>query len=777
MGANLILPAGGAAAAAADYTVENSLKFNDGDSPELSRTYTSSATWTFSCWVKRGELGATNNIFGTVIGFNSSDQLFAPGITNTTAVYRDPSAWYHICVSDTGLFVNGVADSGTVSTSAASSLKIGDDFDGYLADVHFIDGTAKQATDFAEPDDNGQWVPKAYSGSYGTNGFHLDFSDSADLGADAAGSNDFSATNLGSEDQMGDTPSSGKNYATLNPLDEWADNGVFAEGNLSFSTTGAFGRGVATIRPSSGKWYGEVYITQAAYFSIGVMNETGADSMQGGGTTNSAIMFKNGATYYGTTYNAGYSDTLVTDNIVSFALDLDNDILWFAINGTWQNGATTGEIEAGTSTYAFTGYGNSEGINSTVPVAGDHIAMFVESNSESGDMGCVVNFGQDATFNGNHSGTPVTGGNGEWAYAPPSGFLALCTENLDADDYASVNNAVDDEKAFAATLYEGDGETQTVEEVGFQPDLVWVKNRDESSYHNLVDTVRGFGGSGLFSNSDDAEGSASNKISSVNSDGFVITGNSNDLNHDDEDYISWCWKAGTSMTGGSKNVAAGFSIVGWEGDDSGMGDGERSVAHGLTVVPDMIIAKDRDNTGDWQVLHTGLDSGKQLFLNSDSGQVDNYGGFGSSSATTSNFYINDDGSMGGYALNTGSVNYIAYCFASIEGYSKAGSYTANDLDNGPFIYCGFRPAFIIVKRYDGSTQNWVMFDTARGTYNISSPHLYPNLTSIEYANETIDILSNGFKYREDADGGNDTDGDKFIFYAVADNPFKYANAR
>lgn len=167
---NSLIPA---AAAEDDYTVEYSCRFNDGDSPELSRTYTSSATWTFSCWVKRGELGATNNIFGTVIGFNSSDQLFAPGITNTTAVYRDPSAWFNICVSDSGLFVNGVAESGTVSTSAAASLKIGDDFDGYLADVHFIDGTAKQASDFAETDSNGQWVPKEYTGSYGTTGFHL----------------------------------------------------------------------------------------------------------------------------------------------------------------------------------------------------------------------------------------------------------------------------------------------------------------------------------------------------------------------------------------------------------------------------------------------------------------------------------------------------------------------------------------------------------------------------------------------------------------------------
>jgi len=329
------------AAAPADYTVENSLKFNDGDSPELSRTYTSSATWTFSCWVKRGELGATNNIFGTVIGFNSSDQLFAPGITNTTAVYRDPSAWYHICVSDTGLFVNGVADSGTVSTSAASSLKIGDDFDGYLADVHFIDGTAKQASDFAETDSNGQWVPKEYTESYGTNGFHLPFSNTA------------GATAFVDSSSSGHTIST-TGHATHTRAQKKVDgSSIYFDGNgdrlgvassSDFNLTGDFTI-EAWIRRNTTGTYDDI-IASEKYYTSGFNNNWvfGVDYGSGGSTN--YLRFR---VYDGTT-----ADTAVVANTYPLAADT-----WYHValtrNGSGTNNCTMWVDGNAAKTFTYTG--------------------------------------------------------------------------------------------------------------------------------------------------------------------------------------------------------------------------------------------------------------------------------------------------------------------------------------------------------------------------------------------------------------------------------------
>ena len=182
-----------------------------------------------------------------------------------------------------------------------------------------------------------------------------------------------------------------------------------------------------------------------------------------------------------------------------------------------------------------------------------------------------------------------------------------------------------------------------------------------------------------------------------------------------------------------------------------------------------------DMNGATFVWHKDLEAGNYLLMSEDYAQDTDSGYYFQNppnGATTLDVsgYLNYDDDDGPY-------DYQAYLFRSVEGYSKVGSYIANNVDDGPFIYCGFRPAFIICKRYDGSDQDWIMFDTARGTYNIDSPFLYPNLSDAEASNETIDILSNGFKYREEADGGNDGDGDGFIYYAVAESPFKYANAR
>jgi len=855
---NSIIPA--VAAAEDDYVVENSLKF-DGSTSYLSRTFgtpTDNDKWTLSCWIKLSEIpnsstGANGHYllaasatdswtaYGGVYingsGHPGKLTFFSQDATVSTeasciidGVLRDYSAWYHLVVvvngDNTGgeieIWINGVNETpssftynGNTQINSASTHYIGRQAPAdsgylgkYLADYHFIDGQAKAATDFGKTDDNGQWVPKAYSGSYGDNGFHLDFADAgatsgsnAGAGKDVSGEgNYFTTDDIGSEDQMGDTPSSGKNYATLNPLDEWAGDGVFAEGNLSFSTTGAFGRGVATIRPSSGKWYGEVYITNHERFSMGVMNETGADSLQGGGTTNSAILNYAGGTYWDTNPTSSHVSALANGNIVSFALDLDNDILWFAVNGTWAQSVSVSAIEAGTTTDSFT-----DVIGSTVPVTGDHIAMFVESNSTTDDMGCVVNFGQDATFNGNHSGTPVTGGNGEWAYAPPDGFNALCTANLDADDYASVNNAVDAEKAFDVSLWEGTGTTPITITTGMDTGLLWIKDRESGGQeHYLFDSVRGVA-KAVYASLSNAEYSEVGELDSLTPTGGGYTISGGGTNSTGDDYVGWSWKAGTTTDDNSsvgninsgstgysqsRNSTAGFSIVQYSSNEYPGNYGSSlyydKVAHNLGAAPEMIIIKNRDDSQNWAVWHKSLSDDNELALNSDAAPTTNgYFPTSEQAHTDTYFVIGGDSSSGGYEpvnhydQGTFEANkFIAYLFRSVPGYSHCGHYDGTGSTN--FQYTGFRPAMLIVKCLDG-TNSWIMFDSSRDTHNLTWKHLFPDVFDAEPTSGTsnsVDFVSNGFVLRTgDSSTNSSSTNYDYVYYAVAENPFKYANAR
>lgn len=849
-----------AAAAPAAYTVENSLKF-DGSSSYLSRTFgtpTNAKKWTFSAWVKRSDLSTGYILFSAQSGsshesiywsnsdntlwYNSWDGSSSSRQRATSAVYRDPSAWYHILVSvntdqaspEIKLWVNGeeptttdatpvqddtdlINSSGTTHYISDADGNVAGVMDGYVADVHFWDGQVKTPSDMTETDSNGQLVPIEYSGSdYGDNGFHLDFSDSSDLGADAAGSNDFTATNLGSHDQMGDSPFSGKNYATLNPLDEWADDGVFAEGNSSFSTDNALGRGVATIRPSSGKWYGEVYITDYQRFNIGVQNETGANSMQGGATANSAILNYLGGTYWNTSSTSSYVSALANGNIVSFALDLDNDILWFAVNGTWAQSVSVSAIEAGTTTDSFTDF-----IGSTVPVTGDNIGMFVESNSTSQDMGCIVNFGQDPTFNGNRGTTPATA---EFAYTPPSGFKSLCTANLPDP---GLNNAVDAEKAFAVSTWTGtydfDNSVGTEEQnidIGFHPGVVWVKDREGllasySSYstsggHWLFDEIQGAGYAiDPSGDQDEAESRSDNTLISTedgissfaytsgSAKGFTVDAPETNANVDTdangspdnaESYVGWAWRLGsTGGTGTEKyNADAGISVVKWSG--TGDGDDDLSVSHSLGAAPEMVWVSDLSAYGGMglvAVWHKDLTADYYLDMATATAEAANtVDGFSWYFQNPPNGSTTLD--VTGY-LNYSGYDYHAYLFRSIEGYSKVGSYTGNSSADGPFVYCGFRPAFLIIKVND--TYHWVMIDSARDTYNViggtpgEGGALFPSSSQDEYpsssesAYPTVDFLSNGFKVRTAGLTYNGSSSVELHFYAVAEIPTKFANAR
>ena len=462
------------------YEVANSCRFNDGDSAFITRANAGSDgttdTWTMSMWVKRGVLGTTQFLFhgytsgnfNVSLRFTSDDQLYFfqedhPAqngrlLMTTARKFRDPSSWLHIVAqydstqstntNRAKIYINGVQETtfnGSVTwpdqnfdsemTSASTNIHIGkenggDYFDGYMAEVVLLDGTAASPTSFGEYDEDSPTIfkPKDVSGlTFGTHGFYLDFEDSSNLGNDVNGGTDFTENNLAATDQATDSPTN--NFATLNPLGNYVANGVFTEGNLvmTTATNGHLARGISTIRPAHGKWYAECKVLDSDRFSIGFMNGNETYSAQGGEDTNSVIVFYSAGAYTNGSTSADYFGSSLSDNdIIMLAMDLDNDIAFMGVNGTWAKSATEAEIEAGTATNSLTTH-----ISSTVPVNTGHCGMFIEDNSGSEKMSGSFNFGNPA--HSISSGNSDENGYGNFEYSVPDGFLALCTKNLGSD--------------------------------------------------------------------------------------------------------------------------------------------------------------------------------------------------------------------------------------------------------------------------------------------------------------------------------------------------------
>ena len=333
----------------------------------------------------------------------------------------------------------------------------------------------------------------------------------------------------------------------------------------------------------------------------------------------------------------------------------------------------------------------------------------------------------------------------------------------------------------AATLYTGNGSTQTVSNavnsVSFQPDLVWLKQRNTARDHQLQDSVRGATLS-LQSNTTAAEGNY-NILTSINSNGFTVFTNGTYLasNESGGTYVGWQWKAGgtaVSNTAGSitssvsANTTAGFSVVTYTGTLGAAGTA--TVGHGLGVAPAMIITKSRNGTSDWVVHHTSLSTPSYAaFLNTTAASSDT-SAYGTVAASTASVFTTNY--VTGY--NTNGATLVAYCWAPVAGYSAFGSYTGNGSADGPFIYTGFRPRWIMIKS-SSAAESWYIWDTARDTYNVESAQLYPNLSNAEASAVSIDANSNGFKCRS-ATVVN-TSSATYIYAAFAENPLKYANAR
>jgi hypothetical protein len=336
----------------------------------------------------------------------------------------------------------------------------------------------------------------------------------------------------------------------------------------------------------------------------------------------------------------------------------------------------------------------------------------------------------------------------------------------------------------AATLWTGNSTTgRAITGVGFAPDFAWIKNRSVGYSNNLTDTVRG-ATKLLFSNNTDAEATTPihGYIGAFTSDGYTLTNGSSTngyVNDSGSNYVGWNWKAGgtsASNTNGSitSTVSAGatqgFSVVTYTGTGA-----NATVGHGLGVAPSFIIARRRNDVVNWYCYHASLSAGNIILLNSTNAQVSVPTAFNSGTPTSTTFPVGGDSTT-----NASGGLQLAYCFSAVAGYSAFGSYTGNGSTDGPFVYTGFRPRFIMIKQSSAAGEDWLMQDTSRFPNNVSTTNttLYADSSSAEVNSsaQLWDVLSNGFKQRGTG-GANNSSGSTYIYMAFAESPFKTSLAR
>jgi hypothetical protein len=788
------------------YNLTKSLRFRSSASAYLNRTPATTGnrrTWTWSGWVKRGKLGAFSDLYTANDGsggsdldsfeFNSSDviRIYFQGATSaflvTSQVFRDPSAWYHIVLAvDTTqatssnrikLYVNGVqvtafstatypsqnydtyfnlSGRSTVIGASAQTSPSGF-FDGYMAEVNFVDGQQLTPSSFGSTNAlTGVWQPAKYTGSYGTNGFYLKFTDTTStstLGTDFSGNsntwtvNNISLTAGSTYDSMTDVPTltsaTTANYCVLNGLNVGVDCTV-SQANLSVAYGSATSRSPmqGTIGMTTGKWYFEAICTASSVsptsnLFVGIANKTMPSELGNftGANASGWGFNSNGGTIYNNNVSTAYGSSASVNDIVGVAFDADTGKLYFSVNGTFQN---SGNPVTGTNP-AFT-------------VSADTYFPSIGDGSGASTLSASINFGQ----------RPFT-------YTPPTGFVALNTFNLPTSTIVKGNTVMD------ATLYTGTLLSNAVTNTaGFKPDLVWVKSRSAATDNKLTDSVRGTT-KGLISNTTGAETTDTQGLTAFGTGGFTV-GTNTDYNNLAATYVGWQWQAGqgssSSNTSGSitstvsVNASAGFSVVTYTG--TGV---NATVGHGLGVAPSMVIVKTRSlSSNNWQVYHSALGQNKILQLDL-TNSVDTITNYWYNGTTSTVFGVN--GSYSG--INSNGATYVAYCWSEIAGFSKFGSYTGNGSTDGPFVYTGFRPKFIMF-RITSSTGNWDMLDTSRNTYNVANARLLAESSGAEITGAGVDIVSNGFKIRN-TDTSYNGSGQTYIYMAFAENPFKNALAR
>jgi len=322
---------------------------------------------------------------------------------------------------------------------------------------------------------------------------------------------------------------------------------------------------------------------------------------------------------------------------------------------------------------------------------------------------------------------------------------------------------------FNTKLYTGTDSSNAITGLNFQPDFTWIKMSSSTASHALQDAVRG--NDKTFRTNNTNAQYTNSFFSSFNSDGFTVATSETDANADGSTYASWNWKAngaGSANTTGSinstvsANTTSGFSIVSYTGN----GTSGATVGHGLGVIPQVIIVKRLNATDQTIMYHHKLNATPQDYYIriSDTGAASDFAGMWNDTAPTSSLF-----SIGNSATtNANSEAMIAYCFAEKQGYSKFGSYAANANVDGPFIYTGFSPAFVLLKQYNTTGSNWMLFDDKREGYNIENYYLHPDTNASQGTTDKLDLVSNGFKIRTT---GGDTNSGDFIYMAFAKHPF------
>ena len=787
--------------AAGAYEIERSLRFNDPDSTYLTKdfgTATNRKIWTWSCWFKRARSGTSECWFSALaedttswysrFADNGNDNFEFTEYSGSSYVINlrpsmklsDFSAWYHVVVaydSTQGtasnrvkMYVNNVQitsfstetypsenqESGINKNHAHTIGKTTEGssyyYGGNMADMYFVDGQQLTPSSFGETDViTGQWIPKKYGGTYGNNGFFLEFKDNsaataAAIGKDTSGNgNNFTPHNFSvaagvGDDSSLDTPTN--NCCTFNT---WDNGGLtVTNGGLDISgNTGDNHARAAWALPESGKYYWEVTattVTAAQYQGFGIAHSTYNINTSGLATDGSKMYSANGKKYHDPD-DASWGDTFDDGDVISIAVDMDAGKIWAAKNGTWQ---ASGNPATGAN-----------------PMYDNFLAYSTDKqwhpSFHSFQNGAVAsfNFGQRA-----------------FAHTVPTGYGPLSVATIPEPTIKKGSDY------FNTVLYTGnDSDGHAITGVGFQPNLVWIKDRGDGNHHRVYDSVRGVNAALVTSaNWDEDQYATYGQFESFDSDGFTVgigtgtSGQRGEATNSAEPHVAWCWK---------ESATAGFDIVSYTGTGS-----SRTVSHNLGVAPEMIIIKNRDDDENWIVYHAGQASDAQtdyLILNDGSGIGGDDPWLNDTAPTSSQWEYSD----GGNTYNDNGDDYIAYLFSSVEGYSKFGTYEGTGSTTGPFVYCGFRPAYIVTKRVE-TTPNayWNVFDTARDPYNSGVTADFKRLLvhssgaeATNHVNYTPpDILSNGFRLRHGSADKNYS-GKRFIFFAFAETPFKYANAR
>jgi len=571
------------------------------------------------------------------------------------------------------------------------------------------------------------------------------------------------------------------NFMTWNANKKYENTGItFKQGNTYVQTTTGYPVILSNMAPRTGKWYVEFYQNQSANYNTMGLEQVGSEKYSShiqSGDNHYLYYGHNGNTRGNNSTSTSYGSSYSTGTIIGCALDMDNGKIYWSKDGTFQN---SGNPATGTNA-AHTGINTNFG----------YYMAFTDYNS--GANGAVtINSGQDSSFAGEKStgSANASDGNGfgDFYYTPPSGFLAVCSANLPTAEEIDPVETDDNypAKNFNVLQYTGNGTGQSITGLGFKPDLLWCKMASSSQLHFLFDSQR-LNDRGtptpnyLTSSANSAEqddqtaGNTNPIITSFDNDGFTLGTSGSGPNDNTRTYVTWAWKAngGTTSTNTTgtitstvqANTNSGFSIVTYTGTGTAA-----TIGHGLGKAPEWIVVKNRDQADDWAVYHIFNGNTHYATLNDGSGKADNTY-WNDTTPTTSVFSVGTD-----HKVNASTEKYVAYCWAGVEGFSSFGGWTtASDDVKGPFIHCGFKPKFVMIKMMQ-TGDGWGILDSVRNTYNPRNTMVQANTTS---ANSTsvyydVDFLSTGFQITTSNAQHNHTSYDPYIYMAFADVPAKFS---